>query len=181
MMNDIYFDWMCSKACKSNPQKRRYSKLLAKLSRVQYEYSNAYDGNREADGIDLRYMFASENDIPQYEICRELDHTMGCSVLEMMVALSIRMEEIMYDLQEFQPNRWFWSMIQSLGLRSMDNKSFDEETVDYILTKWMNGLYDRESGQGGLFVLRDNRGKDLTTVEVWCQAMWYLSEVSYGT
>ena len=52
---------------------------------------------RATDGINLRYRFASENDIPYGKI-DAVFQGVPCSMLEMMVALAIRIEEhIMED------------------------------------------------------------------------------------
>ena len=72
-------------------------------------------------------------------------------------------------------------MIHSLGFTHMDDIHFDEFGANEITDCWMDGFYDGDHGEGGLFILHDNHDRDLTKVEIWCQAMWYLSEVANGT
>lgn len=177
-MRNLYFNWMRDKVCPTD--KQNYDTLLNYLNEVEYDYVDLRDCNREGDGIELRYKFADEMGIPQAQVAEELDSDI-CSVLEMLVALSIRIEEIMFDLVEENPSRWFWYMIYSLGLEGMCDDKFNKEEVDYILDRWMSGKFDGETGQGGLFILRNEENVDLTTIEVWCLAMWYLEEVEYGS
>lgn len=175
-MDELYYDWMISKVC-NRIQKRRYSVLLQFLNDVPYHYTVPMDSNRESDGAELYRTFAYEtgnSDDPSY-YNRDLED--GCSVLEMMVALAIKLENIMDNFKSDTTGQWFWYMIDSLGLSYMDNHHFDAYGTSDILECWMDGIYDGETGVGGLFILPDNHGEDLTKVEVWCQAMWYLGEL----
>ena len=102
-----------------------------------------------------------------------------CSVLEMMLALSIRCEEHIMDDPEIgnRTGEWFWIMIVNLGLGSMDDTRYDEEYVDDILDKFLNREYDAD-GTGGLFPVRNPRYAqyDLRNVDIWYQLNWYLQE-----
>ena len=62
-----------------------------------------------------------------------------CSVLEMMVALAKRIDDdILYDYEiGTQTEKWFWMMIDSLGLSGMTDDSFDENTVTRIIYNFM--------------------------------------------
>ena len=74
------------------------------------------DGNRAEDGIDLRYRFGHEQHYSDAMVASFLDDR-PCSVLEMMIALSIRCEEHIMDDPDVgnRTGQWFWSMIASLG------------------------------------------------------------------
>lgn len=170
-INEKYFKWMCKTIGASN----NYKRLLQMLNSVSFHYILDRDYNRECDGIDLRYRFADEFDIPFPMVASYLD-TRPCSVLEMMVALSIRMESIMDDPSI--GNRydiWFWDMIKSLGLDNMFDFSFNEQYVRQALDRFLNREYE-SNGRGGLFTLYSYPNTDLKTVEIWYQAMWYLNE-----
>ena len=96
-VNDSYFRWMYQLVCDECPNKPSYKKLLYFLHSTDFTYSLALDGNRFDDGIELRYRYDYENDLEQVKVARYLDDK-PCSVLEMMIALAIRLEEhIMSD------------------------------------------------------------------------------------
>ena len=99
-----------------------------------------------------------------------------CSVLEMMIALSLRCEEQIIDDPDVgdRTRKLFWSMINNLGLNRMDDESYDSFEVEDRLDIFMNREY-KPDGTGGLFKLRKTR-HDLRNVEIWYQMMWYLSE-----
>lgn len=61
-----------------------------------------------------------------------------CSMLEMMVALSIRIEEhILEDAASGnRVGQWFWNMVVSLGLVAMDDTRFDEERAQSVLDRF---------------------------------------------
>lgn len=126
------------------------------------------DRNRAADGIDLRYKYGCDNDI--------LDEP--CSILEMLIALAVRIEnQIMNDYDSGdRTSQWFWLMLTNLGLNRMDDDHYDEETVDWFLDRFLNREYDCNGEGGGLFIL-ERPFDDLREVEIWVQANWYLGEM----
>lgn len=92
-LNQSYFAWMCQLVSNERYSKRlSYRKLLTHLHEVEFTYTLPMDGNRAEDGIDLRYRFGYENDYSEPMIASGLDDR-PCSVLEMMIALSMRCEE----------------------------------------------------------------------------------------
>ncbi len=176
-LNNAYFKWMCRLVCKDKRYKRlSYRKLLCFLHAVEFTYIIAMDSNRESDGIDLRYRFGYERDYDQSIIATYLDDK-PCSVLEMMVALSIRCEEgIMFDPSiGDRTGYWFWTMIKNLGLDAMDDEHFNLDRSEDILSRFLDRQYKR-NGEGGLFVI-DNCNRDLRSVEIWCQMCWYLNDI----
>lgn len=150
-----------------------YTRLLTELHRIPFRYSIPMDGNREADGINLRYRFGYECGYEDYIIAEYLD-TAPCSVLEMMAALSIRCEEIMEraDNQNLT-GEWFRSMLVSLGLNGMNNARFDISTVQEIVSRFLDRGYSR-NGKGGLFTVA--RKCDMRSVEIWYQMQYWLDE-----
>lgn len=171
-LSERYFEWMYDLV--RDRHYLNYKTLLKYLDVVEFTYTIDMDGNREADGIDLRYRFGFENDIPEAEITHELDSD-TCSVLEMLVALASRIENIMEDSEMGdQTPYWFWSMICSLKLDDEDDRYFNEESARNKINNFLDRNY-KPNGEGGLFTLK--RRGDIRGVEIWIQAMWYLDEV----
>jgi hypothetical protein len=119
------------------------------------------DDNRARDGLDLRRRFERETSIMLPDLGE-------CTMLEFLVALSIRLNETVYDYND--PDRvsdWFGELIDNL---EVDRKSIDE------IFQCLNGrTYDYNGGNGGLFPLENPR-EDQREIEVWYQMMAYLRE-----
>ena len=178
MTDDVrreYFDWLRQKIFSGFRGSRSYERLLGYLMDRDFTFVIDMDGNRYEDGVDLRYQFAVETGVPASRVSVEIDDR-PCSVLEMMVALALRCErDIMQDpYAEDHTSRWFWSMIDSLGLTGQEDPFFVREETAEIIDRFLNRQY-APNGKGGLFTLRHPR-RDMRTVEIWCQAMWYLTE-----
>lgn len=171
-----YFDWMCQLVSdKQYIGDHSYRKLLSKLHSIPFTYTIDMDGNRAADGIDLRYRFGYERNYEDYIITSFLDDK-PCSVLEMIVALALRCETIMEDPDYGdRTGEWFWGMIESLGLESMDDTSFNRDHVDDVIDIFLSRGYGRD-GRGGLFTIKHPK-RDLRTVEIWYQMNWYLDSI----
>lgn len=177
LMN-LYFEWLYSKVF-DEEEERTYKALCAFLLDTDFYYTIPMDDNRYADGISIRYHFGDENDIPRAEIAHEIDMR-PCSVLEMMVALSIRMEDIAYE-ERFgdRTHFWFMSMLRSLGLENDYDGRFNKDRVEHIIDMFLERMY-KANGKGGLFTIHDMPDKDMRDVEIWCQANWYLIELWKG-
>lgn len=172
-----YFEWMYQLVCENRYTRRRsYRKLLMKLHDTEFIYTIGMDGNRAADGINLRYRFGRECGYIDPMIAAYLD-TRNCSVLEMMVALAIRCEGIMGDLDiGDQTAKWFWIMIDNLGLRDSNDGRFNRKYVDETIDIFLNRGYKR-NGEGGLFCI-DHCPRDLRSVEIWYQMCWYMDSIT---
>lgn len=176
IMKSEYFDWMYDLVYYKDFVKRNsYKKLLKHLNTIPFTYILDMDENREKDGISLRYRFGYTRGYSNYEIAKYLDNE-PCSVLEMMVALANKCEEsIMKDYEiGDRTGKWFWEMIISLRLSSMNDTNFDREYVDEII----NIFLDREycpNGEGSLFTVR-YAPKDFRQIEIWKQMLRYLDE-----
>jgi hypothetical protein len=134
------------------------------------------DDNRLADGMDLRYRFAYECDIHSSMVASYLDDK-PCSVLEMLVALSLRCEEHIMSNAEAgnRTGKWFWSMVDNLGLGDMTDSRFDISKVDAVIDRFLRRKY-APNGEGGLVTI-PNCQQDLRKVEIWYQLMWYLTDI----
>ena len=172
---DRYFDWMYQLVVDDRYSKQSYRKLFFKLHGTEFTYTIPMDGNRAEDGIDLRYRFGREHLYSDAMVASCLDDR-PCSILEMMIALSIRCEEHIMDDPDVgdRTGQWFWSMLVSLGLGSMEDQKFDRYFVDETLERFLNRGYER-NGEGGLFTV--NNGRDMRRTEIWYQMNYYLSEI----
>lgn len=175
-LQKVYFNWMYQLVCE--PQYTgglSYRELLFYLHERDFIVLMERDMNRAEDGVDLRYRFGYEENIPDVDIANALD-IRPCSVLEMMVSLSIRCESIMSDPDiGDRTGKWFWEMLSSLELDDMDDSSFSWEDAEYILELFLKREYCRD-GRGGLFTI-ENCKRDLRDVEIWYQMGWHLNEL----
>lgn len=176
-LNKKYFEWINQLVYNEKYSKRlSYRKLLTYLHDTEFVYIIEMDSNRAEDGIDLRYRFGYEYRYEESTIATYLDNR-PCSILEMMIALSIRCEKHIMDDPNIgdRTGLWFWSMIDNLGLDVLDDKKFNESYFEKVISRFLNREYKR-NGEGGLFTV--NRSKyDLRTSEIWHQMCWYLDEV----
>lgn len=169
-----YFEWLCSFVC-DEKEKRSYERMLRHLFETQFTYIIDMDANRISDGIDLRYRFGRELGERDSAIASQLD-IYPCNVLEVLIALSLRIENVMDN-----PNignrtkHWFWMMLDNLSLSGMFDYFYDENHVNEALEIFMNRKYQSDGSGGGLVVIRNPR-MDMRFVEIWDQVNWYLSE-----
>ena len=176
-INKKYLGWMKRIIKSKKIDVKSYSKLLERMHWTSFYCILPMDENREIDGIDLRYRFGYENGYDQREISYLLD-VRPCSVLEMMIALALRCEDTIMSNPDIgdRTGKWFWDMVENLGLIGMTDDNFDAEFVDSILHKFLERDYS-PNGKGGLFTSK--RGKDMRNVEIWYQLSWYLTD-NYG-
>lgn len=177
-MKNEYFKWLCHFIDGKDRKVVEYRKLLLYLYEIPFTYDLVIDNNRAQDGIDLRYRFADERNYKHAEVCYKLDNR-DCSVLEMLIALSIRCEDIMYDRKNGDTTYiWFWQMLDNLDLLLMTERYFDEETIIFKVNRFLNREYSPE-GDGNIFYI-PGCGMDLRKVEIWYQAMSYLNYILEG-
>lgn len=172
-----YFEWMYHLVCNDKQyNKLSFRKLLYFLHSIEFYSMIEMDENRREDGINFRYRFGYENGYSDEYIKRYLD-VRECSVLEMMIALSFKVEEQITDnyLYGDRTGQWFWTMIVNLGLGKMDDKHFDRNQCYEIIDRFLSRRYS-PNGKGGLFVFEHPR-RDIRDVDIWCQFMWHLNEV----
>lgn len=176
-LSDEYLEWMYEIVCDDRYSKTKYRKLFSYLYSVDFEYTIPMDGNRYEDGINLRYDFGKERGYSDCIIASSIDDK-SCSVLEMMIALAVRVEVHIMDNPEFgnRVGQWFWEMIVSLGLGSMTDDRFDVEYADRVIDRFLNREYSK-NGEGGLFTIKD-KTRDMRSLEIWYQMCWHLNEIS---
>lgn len=170
-----YFEWMYDLVCgKRFARDISYRKLLLHLHDIEFIYSIPKDANRADDGIKLRSRFAYEEDFPDADLYLEGP----CSVLELMVALSIHCEEHIMDdpMIGNRTSQWFWIMISSLGLGGMNDTVYDPRYVDTVITRFLRREY-KPDGTGGLFKVR-NCEDDLRTLEIQYQLYRFINSIT---
>lgn len=172
-----YFDWMYHLVCDGRyTDSNSHKKLLTYLHDTEFIYSIPKDANRAEDGEDLRYRFAYEmydHDSRDYVIdCL----SRPCSMLEMMIALSIKCESIMDDPSiGDRTGQWFWGMIVNLGLSGMYDRVFDLSRAENVIDRFLNRDYEPD-GKGGLFRVR-HCDHDIRDEEIWTQMLWFLDSI----
>lgn len=172
-----YFNWLYDiVASERYSEHVSFKELLMYLHCIEFTWfdSISKDANRASDGMNLRYRYGVKHGFKDIPSC--LDGP--CSVLEMMIALSIRCEEDIMDNPQMgdRTGQWFWGMVSNLGLGSMTDTRFNKQYIDEVITKFLNREYEPD-GEGGLFTIRDCE-YDLRDVEIWYQLCWYLDTIT---
>ena len=169
-----YFEWLLDLvSTDKNASTISYRQLMTRLHNTEFTYELTGDVDRAYDGIALRHRYANQNDNHDYDYIREC-LSGPCSILEMMIALSLRCEEqIMSDpAYGNRTGQWFWRMIVSLGLGSMIDSTYDEFHVEWTIGRFLNREYEA-NGRGGLFTVRNCR-IDFRKAEIWKQMCYFL-------
>lgn len=175
---ELYFQWLTDQVC-SRQEKRDYEDLMRLLYSTTFTYELERDGNRAADGVNLRSKFADE-----YGIDFETRHnaiTGPCTVLELLIGLADRAVFSMIDGEitgEKDEMHWiFWKMLENLGLVALKNAQYSRSKAKRRIDVFMNRKYAYNGENGGLFVVREP-AEDLREVEIWKQMCWYISELN---
>ena len=182
---DAYYDWLTEKIGIANSDGEFlndiYSWSLKKLFNTEFKIrdekrveTGSYDIDRACDGLYLRDLFSE-----CIEVSNDFWHGLifsECSILEMMIALSVRMDNnYLFEPEVGERSAlWFWNMFENLGLMEYDNDRFDDQEVSDILKIFVNRQYSSD-GNGGLFTIRDPRF-DARKYDIWSQMTRWISE-----
>ena len=147
-----------------------YWKLFRQLYCKEFIWIVPNDDNRIADGRDLRLEFLNEKGIKEHDA---LWLNLGCSMLEMLIALSRR---LVFEV-EGTVDEWFWVLMGNVHFRPATDHNYNDDMrvyIDEMLDQiiWRTYSYD---GRGGLFPLTDPV-HDQRRVEIWYQLSAYLLE-----
>lgn len=169
-----YFNWICQVMHADDPD-HGLMHLMAELYSIEFTWTVDMDENRAMDGIALRENWFMAD-------AEEAWDRAPCSVLEMMAALAIRIdEEIMWDPDEGErAHIWFWEMVSNLGLGELDDSVWSWESralVEEAVLRMTDRTYSTD-GIGGLFPMPGCR-EDQREVEIWYQMQRYFA-VRYG-
>jgi hypothetical protein len=187
-LNEMYFTWLKSQIYFEYRHNSRVSfdQLTDMLWSKPFPWVVANDDNRVEDGLELRYLFLTEDTLrhefeimqaefggPNNMIQAVSDfRAQPCTTLEVIVALSRRLA----FAAEGEPGWWAWRLIKNLDLHKMRDPLSKKklELVDEVLERliWRTYLWD---GLGGFFPLKYPRD-DQRKVEIWYQMSAYLEE-----
>lgn len=158
-MSTEYFDWLTGRIGGPRRNGVSYEKVLWQLYKTPFHYILEMDRNRSDDGLALRrqYGLATQD---------------KCSVLEMMIGVALRCEDIMYDNGRYAAEFWFWKMIDNLELGFMDDANYDPYYVEHVTCRLISRDYEPD-GRGGLFYISEPPD-DMRNVQIWYQMNWYL-------
>lgn len=151
--------------------------VLAKtLWDTDYIWSIGLDEDRAIDGMALRKRYQADGGTDGYDG--------PCTVMEMLVALAERMNDIFDELDgENKTPIFFWEMVENLDLGSYSDEIFElypARTHGYLnrmdrkLERWMDRRFDYD-GSGSPFPLQNPRC-DQREVDLYYQANLYLTE-----
>lgn len=166
-MLEDYYRWLVD-LLGDDDLKLNYQKLLRKLFDTEFTWIVDFDSNRAIDGLYLREIFA--RDIGWHGTFEK-----PCSVLEMMIALAMRCEDLIYD-----PNiansvyETFMDMLYNSSLDLLDDDHYIESRANYIFKKILNREYD-SCGNGSFFCV-GYCDKDFRVMDLWWQANKFLDE-----
>ena len=174
-MPDAYFQWL-KELIGDGYIEGQYQKLLWKLYSTPFYYELDYDRNRAVDGLDLRRKYFTRIACMP-EPMMSNGEMYPCSVLEMMIALARRAEDnLTYDPDlGDSTGRWFWIMMENLGLDVYDDYGYFEENVSAILNVFMHHLYASDGCQGGPFPCPGVE-RDLRKTDLWWQMGAYFKQ-----
>ena len=168
----FYFEWLLDKICDNSHPREQFRSLLEGLWRREYYAVIFLDKNRVSDGLTLRIEY---NSIPRSKKLSPEELSQPCSVLEALIALCIRIEQdiLIDDNMGNRISIWFWTMMENMELHFMDERRYDDYYVNQVIDKFLNRKYG-PNGEGGPFYIPYS-SKDLRDVELWNQAMWFIT------
>ena len=139
--------------------------LLEWLAKTPFVYTIPMDKNREQDGLYLRKLYYVEGLTSE-----------PCSMLEMMVALALRIDQEFLGDTSPRPicstGAWFGEMCDSLEITNCLN----EYEFAFKMERFMNHQYSPD-GRGGLFYV-PNAPMDLREMQIWDQmGAWIVQRI----
>ena len=172
-LDELYLQWLYGQVADPDEQRKdlSYWKLLKQLFTTEFLWLIPNDDNRLEDGKALRREFLAEQAIDSRDVDPDWLE-LGCSVLELMVGLSRRLE---FEAGG-KPHYWFWAMMENIGLRKYndDVRRYPRQRIDDVLHTIIFRQYE-SSGDGGLFPLKVPF-QDQRKVELWYQLSAYVLE-----
>lgn len=175
--DDAYYSWLLKRASISTKNKNdkgnRYSLLLSYLYSKMFSWSHPMDENLSANGLNLRNKFVSEN--PQYSdftLVAPLSLT-HCTMLEIMVDLATACDNTITDPGDIsQAEKWFWIMVDSMGLNNLTNGHFDVMVADAIVEICIKREFE-PNGEGSFFRVDGPVDEDFRGLSIWAQFLAY--------
>ncbi len=170
-LDERYFKWLYGQVdtIQEGPSYWDIARLLYKK---EFVWTVPNDDNRGEDGRELRREFVNCFRI------RKVDEnwlTLGCSMLELLIALARRLD---FETGDDPVEVWFWVLMENIGLgNAHDARPLPAYLVDEALDRVIWRTYD-PTGRGGLFPLKRPK-ENQQQVEIWYQKEAYLLERRY--
>lgn len=180
-LNNIYLPWLVSFVVDEDSFKR-YSTLFEKLYFTEFNHRLLFehDFDRSMDGKNMRWRFERTvgntlHDISSSEFIAFEE--MPCSLLEMIIALALRMEENIAtdERQGDRTGMWFWEMLTNLGLGYMTNDRFDIHEYERCVNNFHNRTYDPD-GKGCLFRSKTKPIQQMANLDIWYQMCAHMND-----
>ena len=174
-LEQLYFKWLCKKIDPEFGHNtiRTYNDLFAQLHEKEFAWTVANDENRMKDGLELRTRFVVDNGYEGMHLYSREDK--GASVLEVLIALSIRLAFVAENREEF----WAWQLIENLGLNKYRDpiNARKAQEIDEKLDILIWRTYGRD-GSGSFFPLAwPDPDKNMAEIEIWYQMAAYVNEI----
>ena len=162
-----YGEWLYQAKANVSDRNLLYWRLMQKLHSLPFEVVNPMDMNRVDDGLYLREEWGYRED---------LFDGMTCSVLEVLVALAVRIDEEYLSTSRIRhPEKIFMQLLQNLlDLDRCLSNNFDEKYVEERVATWVHREFEPD-GTGSIFPLK-NPKEDQRTIEIWSQMLEWISE-----
>ena len=167
-MRNGYFKYLVEKIGGYNKR----GKLLAFLYKHEFrwDYAIYLDEDRADNGRRLRIYYSEETG---------RNSGLGndsCNCLEMLISLSESMSELMGPADKYEIGRWFWELMDNLGVGDVTDDRWDaeEDNVIDIIGTWLSRKYDNK-GHGNVFNMR-HKVRDFNKMAIWNQACMYINE-----
>lgn len=177
-LDERYFVWLYSLVAKPDVEDPElcYWNLLKQMYEKQFVWFVPRDDNRTEDGKELRLEFLRHEGLQRSDLDPHWIE-IGCSFLELMIALSKRLQF------EVDPDSnlayWFWEVLsENIGIRHCNDAAAcercDADAIDEVLDRVIFRQYEPD-GTGGFFPLQDPE-QDQRGVELWYQLSAYVIE-----
>lgn len=95
------------------------------------------------------------------------------SVLEMIIALCIRVGHSV--IGDDDTEKYFWDFMRNLGLTEEEDRNFDEEIVENVISKWLKKEY-KKNGIGSPWPVKNYPEIDCREIDIWRHCNLYLTE-----
>lgn len=128
------------------------------------------DDSRMMDALILRDSYPKSHELPEFPP----------SILEVLVALAIRMEHDILCSIEFddRTTKWFEMFLENLGLEFITDGDWSNEREDYVhwvLERFVDHKYRKDGSNGGIFVvsMTPRESMDFRKVGLWDQMTYW--------
>lgn len=135
------------------------------------------DSDRAEDGYALREQFlrtfGGQVNYAEFEaFCQNKK----ASVLEVLIALCIRISGLLTTETSEVIGLYFWHLLDNMGLSWANDKDFDPDIVNGVFENWMRRNYAPDGSNGNAFIFASNCGKNAALMTIWDQANFYFAK-----